>query len=181
MKASRYRALIHRKALLASKAALRKVTAVELFAGTGGLTSIYERHFEQVITNDINPEAMYFIDQVIPILGKIDLVDFDCYGCPAYEVHKFFDLVEHKMCPIVIGISDGMGQRLKRIRDEDGIIRRYLVEPDQFDLRYSWRVHPRLLDNLMKVTAEKHRMQCKTVSIFQSTNMNASFGVWLLT
>ena len=98
---------------------------VECYAGSGGLTSLYQQYFTEVVNNDLNPnsvaqynfKAIDFVKNIVSKLDKIDMIDFDCYGSPAFEIQEFFkDAKRH--APFVLALSDGFGMNLKYSKKE---------------------------------------------------------------
>jgi hypothetical protein len=160
---------------VAIKNTKKKGLVLELFAGMGNCTNLYkQKKFRKIITNDVNKkslaqykmEAMKFIKEILPTLTeKIDLVDFDCYGCHSFEFQEFFRVRKDKDLPLVVCYIDGFGLYMKRFlkRNEEGkemIRQRYLVKGD-FNLIKIWDRHQYLVDTLMKKTADIHKMKVK--------------------
>lgn len=164
-----------------------KNTVLELYSGTGGLTKLYKSYFNEVITNDINKNseavnnlsAMEFINRILPNSGhKFDIVDFDCYGSPAEEIKKFFEIRERKDCPLIVTLSDGLGLWMKRTRRTDLLKKRYLLDDFAFDERHPWRKHIDLIDHMMQKIAEKYDMQVTKLIAVQTKHMNYVLGTW---
>lgn len=159
--------------------------AVELYSGLGGETRIYKPIFKEVITNDLNKEApsMYhmdaekFVREVVVDLDKIDLIDFDAYGCPSEAIKLFFSLRGGKDAPIVVTVSDGLGVWMKRKRDPERIRQRYLLGKTAFDERHPWREHMSFLTIMMGMIAQMYNMR-----MFELANVQAGnyvLGTWL--
>ena len=189
MIAERYRAEQELTRNAAIEKCQSKQLAVECYSGTGGLTKIYNRHFYQTISNDIEKsspaeyhmDAMKFVEQVVAkIENKIDLIDFDCYGSPAYVIRKFFELVESKHCPIVVTLSDGLGIWMKRNSDVTKLESRYLLDLFQYDKRHPWRKHDKLIDHMFQMIATMYGMKSEKIVTVQTKGKNYILGSWLL-
>lgn len=161
--------------------------AVECYAGTGGLTAIYKQSFDTVINNDLNPEsvALYnfkaidFIKQIVAKLDKkIDMIDFDCYGSPAFEIQEFFkDAKRH--APFVLALSDGFGMNLKYSKKEIPIRSRYLIEGELNTSRI-WERHDQLIDNLISVLSKSNGLQSSRLCSVQTKSKNYVLGAYVI-
>jgi tRNA G26 N,N-dimethylase Trm1 len=163
-----------------------KGLCIELYAGIGGNSKLYKNAFNQVITNDINKDAATdfhmdakkFVLTELQNYGKIDLIDFDCYGSPGLVIQEFFAQRGNKDCPLVVAISDGCGMWLKRRNDRPGVEKRYLIDKS-FDMKGIWNRHIDMLDNLLFKMAEKYDMKCTRLLAIQCKGKNATVGSWL--
>lgn len=180
MVAERYRAEQNFTRQAAIDACVNKNVAIECYAGQGHLTNVYRQYFNEVITNDINKDspsnyhlpAMKFLEQVIKNLDKkIDHIDFDCYGCPSYEVQKYFEVRENKDFPLTISISDGFGMYMKRNKAEEPIKKRYLLEGNIDTIRI-WDRHLELVDNMITTLAKKHSANATRIEGVQTKFKN---------
>lgn len=183
MVAQRYRSEEDETRLAAIDACEKKGTALELYTGQGGTTRLYNQAFSKVVTNDINPSsvaihklsALEFISKVLPVLAdKIDLVDFDCYGCPSKEILAFFEERDSQDCPLVLAFADGLAlwmKRAKRSTRTEKIRRRYILPDDfNFDELHPWREHDKLVERFMHQIAKKYEMECVKISTIQKNN-----------
>jgi len=163
-----------------------KACAVELYAGTGGLTSIYKNEFKKVVTNDLNKnvdtmfhlKASDFIEVVLPSINKIDLIDFDCYGSPALEIQTYFKVRGKKDAPFVLRFSDGFGLFLKRNKNEDAIRKRYLVE-GYLPMERVWDRHAELIDYLLHKLAGQNGMRAIKLTSVVTKHKNYVLGTYL--
>lgn len=152
--------------------------AVECYAGSGGLTEVYKQHFKRVVNNDLNPDsvaqhnykAIDFIKEIVVNLGKIDMIDFDCYGSPAFEIQEFFkDAKRH--APFVLVLSDGFGMNLKYSKKELPIRSRYLIEGELITAKI-WLRHSDLIDNLLDVLCKKIDLTATRICSIQTKSKN---------
>lgn len=190
MVAVKYRAEQELTAKAAIQACPTRVYAIELYAGTGGLTSLYKQYFKKVETNDINTKAktdwhlpaMKFIDQVLSVRGQIDLVDFDCYGCPALEIQEFFKKGNPQFvsCPFVLRFSDGLGLWMKRNKNSEVIRKRYLIEGD-IDMTKIWLRHPELIDMFLKKLGAQYGLKVEKLISIQTKYKNYTLGAYRFT
>lgn len=166
----------------------KKDLVVELYAGNGGSTKLFQNAgFKQIVSNDINPESVAtftmsadkFIGTELPNLPKIDLIDFDAYGCPSEEIKKYFSLRQRQDLPLVVTVSDGLGIWMKRSKNTDRLRQRYLLEDMQFDERHPWREHPILLDRFMHNIGKLYMMDVTTLVMMQTKFKNYTLGAWL--
>ena len=169
-----------------------KGVVLELYAGVGGNTETYKKEFKRVITNDINPKsiashimpAMKFIKTLSPIIGsKIDLVDFDCYGCPSEEIKAFFEERDSQDAPLVVVLADGLGLWMKRAQKDTRtarIRRRYLL-PDTFifDEEHPWRDHVEIENKFMDVLATRNGMHAIPLRVIHTKFKNYVIGAYL--
>lgn len=165
--------------IVACKLANLNGLAVECYAGSGGLTEVYKQHFKAVVNNDLNPQsvaihnykAIDFIKQVVSnISTKIDMIDFDCYGSPAFEIQEFFkDAKRH--APFVLALSDGFGMNLKYSKKELPIRSRYLIE-GELDTHRIWDRHADLIDNLIETLSNKIGLQATKLCSIQTKSKN---------
>jgi len=163
-------------------------TVLELFAGTGGLTKIYRGRFNEVITSDINKmsiaeyklPALTFINTVLPSTKrKIDMVDFDCYGCPTETIKRFFEVRKNRDAPFVLTLSDGLGLWMKMTRKLDRIRERYLLTEDfKFDERHPWREHPRIITEFLTNLGRQYSMNVRVLFVTQLKFKNYTVGSW---
>lgn len=173
----------------------KKGIVLELYAGIGGNTELYRlADFKTIITNDINPKsiathimpAMKFIKTLAPIIPeKIDLIDFDCYGCPSEEIKAFFEERDLQDCPLVLVVADGLGLWMKRAKKDDRIARirkRYLL-PDSFHFNeeYPWRSHIVIENQFMYMLAKKYEMNCQPIKVMQMPFKNYVIGAYQFT
>jgi hypothetical protein len=160
--------------------------AIELYAGTGGLTKLYKSYFNEVITNDLNEKvetdwhypAKLFIQKVLSKVlqgRKLDLIDFDCYGCPAKEIQEYFNIRKNLDVPFVLRFSDGLGLYLKRNKGEKVIRDRYLIEGDIVIDRI-WRRHHELIDYFLKKIANQYGMKAEKIISVQTKFKNYVLG-----
>lgn len=167
-----------------------KAYAVELYAGTGGLTKIYKKFFVSVITNDANKnvdtmyheKAMWLIKSLLARTKhrKIDLIDFDCYGCPALEIQEYFKVRGDIDAPLVLRFSDGLGLYMKRNKKEDVVRKRYLIEgPIVMDK--IWKRHPELIDYFFKKIAGMYGMKAEKICSMQTKYLNYTLGAYRFT
>ncbi len=160
-----------------------KSYAVELYAGTGGLTEIYKKYFDTVVTNDLNKNvdtqyhltyhltAEKFIEQVLTTTKRIDLIDFDCYGCPTLAIQEFFKLRKNYDAPFVLRFSDGLGLYMKRSKNQDVIRKRYLIEGEVV-MDKIWLRHIELIDFFMKTIAGRYGMEAEKIISVQTKFKN---------
>ena len=161
--------------------------AVECYAGSGGLTEVYKQHFKYVINNDLNPmsvaihhmKAIDFIKQIVSkVHDKIDMIDFDCYGSPAFEIQEFFkDAKRH--APFVLALSDGFGMNLKYSKKEIPIRSRYLIEGD-LDTNKIWLRHGDLIDNLLMTLSKSQGLQATRICAVQTKSKNYVLGAYVV-
>ncbi len=161
--------------------------AVECYAGSGGLTDVYKRSFNEVINNDLNPEsvaihnykAIDFIKQIVAKLDKkIDMIDFDCYGCPAFEIQEFFkDAKRH--APFVLALSDGFGMNLKYSKKEPPIRSRYLIE-GPLDTNRIWDRHADLIDNLLTTLSNQNNLISTKLCSIQTKSKNYILAAYVI-
>lgn len=161
--------------------------AVECYAGSGGLTEIYKQHFKAVLNNDLNPEsvaihnlkAIDFIKQIVSnVKDKIDMIDFDCYGCPAFEIQEFFkDAKRH--APFVLALSDGFGLNLKYSKKEIPIRSRYLIE-GELDTNKIWLRHDHLIDNLLDTLSKQQGLQATRLCSVQTKSKNYVLAAYVI-
>lgn len=179
MIAERYRAEQNSTRLAGIAACKEKNLVVECFAGAGGLTNVYKQHFKEVLNNDINEESvaihnMKAIDFVRTVLAnlnkKIDMVDFDCYGSPAFEIQEFFKFAK-KHAPFVLALSDGFGLKLKFSKREDPIRKRYLIDGPLNTVKI-WDRHADLIYNLLTKLAAQNNLSCTELCRTQTKNKN---------
>lgn len=178
MVAVRYRNEQNFTRLAGIEACKERNLAVECYAGAGGLTTIYKDRFKQVINNDINPDsvaihcmtAMNFIkEEVRNIEQKIDMIDFDCYGSPAFEIQEFFkDAKRH--APFVLALSDGLGMLMKRSKKVEPILQRYLL--DSINMEKVWLRHGSLIDNLIAKLSDKVGLHSTQICSVQTRGKN---------
>lgn len=172
-----------------------KNLAIETNAGVGNLTKLYEANFKKVITNDINPNSIatynmdsldFVRDIVNNLLDKVDLIDFDFYGCPAEAVKEYFLRIKNDV-PVIICISDGLGLWMKMRRDLKRIKERFLLDEDwkfkggQFDERHPWQQHIYLWDNLFTKLSKQHRLKVEPIKVLQTKGKNYVLGSYLIT
>lgn len=175
----------------AIKKCQNKDLAIEVYSGSGGLTKIYKSHFKEIISNDLEKDspadyhmdAMKFIEEIVSKIDKkIDLIDFDCYGSPAFVIRKFFELTKDKHFPIVVTLSDGLGIWLKRNSNMPKLKERYLLhEQFVFDERHPWREHDKLIDEMFQVIASQYNAKAEKIITVQTKGKNYILGSWLLT
>jgi hypothetical protein len=186
MVAVKYRAEQELTAMKAIEACPEQSYAVELYAGTGGLTSIYQQYFPNILTNDLNKDAetdyhmkaMDLIKEVIKdIPRKIDLIDFDCYGCPALEIQEYFKVRGGKDAPFVLRFSDGLGLWMKRNKKQGVIQKRYLIDGD-IDMTKIWLEHPLLIDDFMHRIAELYGMRAEKIVSVVTKFKNYTLGAY---
>lgn len=161
--------------------------AIECYAGSGGLTDVYKQHFKAVVNNDLNPEsvaihnykAIDFIKQIVSkIETKIDMIDFDCYGCPAYEIQEFFkDAQRH--APFVLALSDGFGMNMKYSKKEEPIRARYLLEGPLITERI-WDRHADLIDNLLDKLASQNDLTSTKLCSVQTKSKNYVLAAYVI-
>jgi hypothetical protein len=160
--------------------------AVECYAGSGGLTEIYQQNFVEVINNDLNPEsvaqynfkAIDFIKKIVTQLDKIDMIDFDCYGSPAFEIQEFFkDAARH--APFVLALSDGFGMNLKYSKKEIPIRSRYLIE-GELDTHKIWLRHADLIDNLLVKLSSQQKLQATKICAIQTKSKNYILAAYVV-
>ena len=161
--------------------------AVECYAGSGGLTEVYKQHFKQVINNDLNPEsvaihnmkAIDFIKEIVSKLpSKIDMIDFDCYGSPAFEIQEFFkDAKRH--APFVLALSDGFGMNLKYSKKEAPIRSRYLIE-GELDTHKIWNRHQDLIDNLIEKLSTPQGLHAFRLCGMQTKSKNYILAAYVI-
>lgn len=187
MVAERYRAEQTHTRLQGIEKCNRYNLAVECYAGTGGLTKIYKQYFNNVVNNDLNPQsvanhnmkAMDFIkEEVASIDQKIDMIDFDCYGCPAFEIHEFFKNAR-RHAPFVLALSDGLGMYMKRNSNKDAIRKRYFV--DNPDMDRIWDRHAELIDNMMKTLAVDIGLKSTQICSVQTKSKNYILAAYAVT
>lgn len=162
--------------------------AVECYAGSGGLTDVYKQHFKEVINNDLNPEsvaihnykAIDFIKQIVSkIETKIDMIDFDCYGCPAYEIQEFFkDAKRH--APFVLALSDGFGMNMKYSKKEAPIRDRYLLYGGPLDTTRIWDRHADLVDHLLVMLSTHHGLTATKLCSVQTKSKNYVLAAYVI-
>lgn len=186
MIATRYRFEQELTAMQGIKNCIDKNLAVELYAGTGGLTNIYKDSFKTVLTNDLNKDssaqyhltAMNFIKTILLELAqKIDLVDFDCYGCPAFEISEFFKIRGNFDAPFVLRFFDGLGLWMKRNKKQEVVKKRYLIQGN-LDMNKIWLRHPVLIDTFLKKIAEQYGMKAERIISVQTKFKNYVLGVY---
>ena len=170
----------------------RKKLAVECYAGQGTLTAIYKSQFDTVIDNDINIKspalhhmsAMLFIEEVVHELHKkekLDLIDLDCYGSPAYEIQHFFKCAKYHT-PFVLCLSDGLGMWLKRTKNEQSLRRRYLIPNSvPIDWQKIWERHPQLIDAFIKQLCDNHGLKGYLICSKQTKNKNYVLASYKIT
>lgn len=168
-----------------------KNLVVELYCGNGGSTKLFEAaKFKNIVSNDINREspvaqtfmsADKFIRTELPKLGKIDLIDFDAYGCPSEEIKQYFSLRQRQDLPLVVTISDGLGIWMKRSKNTKRLRERYMLGEMEFDERHPWREHPLLLDQFMHNIGKLYMMEVTTLVMMQTKFKNYTLGAWLFT
>ena len=161
--------------------------AVECYAGSGGLTEVYKQHFKEVINNDLNPEsvaihnykAIDFVKEVVAKLDKkIDMIDFDCYGSPAFEIQEFFkDAKRH--APFVVALSDGFGLNLKFSKKEIPIRSRYLLE-GSIDTNQIWLRHDSLIDNLISTLSKSQGLTATRLCSVQTKSKNYVLAAYVV-
>lgn len=161
--------------------------AVECYAGNGGLTDVYKQNFKEVINNDLNPEsvaihnfkAIDFIKQIVSKLDKkIDMIDFDCYGSPAFEIQEFFkDAKRH--APFVLALSDGFGMNLKYSKKEPPIRSRYLIE-GPLDTHRIWDRHAGLIDNLLMELSTQNDLTATRLCSVQTKSKNYVLAAYVV-
>ena len=167
-----------------------KHLAVECYAGQGILSAVYQSQFDQLINNDINIKspakyhmtALDFIEEVVfefDSTEKIDVIDFDCYGSPAYEIQKFFTVAKYHT-PFVLCLSDGLGQWLKRTRNEAALRKRYLII-DTIDWNRIWDRHEILIDNFIKTLCDQYGLQGYKICSVQTKNKNYVLASYKIT
>lgn len=186
--AVKYRAEQEYTALEAIKASPNRLCAVELYAGTGGLTAIYEYAGFNVITNDKNMfvmtryhfDAKKFINIVLSTVDKIDLIDFDCYGCPALEIQEYFKVRGSKDTPFVLRFSDGLGLWMKRSKNEEVIRKRYLIE-GPIVMERVWDRHADMIDYFMKKIAGQYGMTAEKIRSVITKHKNYCLGAYKFT
>ena len=188
MVAVRYRAEQNQTRLAGIAACENKNLAVECYAGSGGLTDVYKQHFKYIINNDLNPDsvamhnfkAIDFIKRVVADLDrKIDMIDFDCYGSPAFEIQEFFkDAKRH--APFVLALSDGFGMNLKYSKKEIPIRSRYLIE-GPLDTHKIWLRHDELIHNLLITLAKSQDLNCSKICSVQTKSKNYVLAAYVFT
>lgn len=161
--------------------------AVECYAGSGGLTEVYKQHFKFVLNNDLNPEsvaihnlkAIDFIKQIVSkVKDKIDMIDFDCYGSPAFEIQEFFkDAKRH--APFVLALSDGFGLNLKYSKKEVPIRSRYLIE-GKLNTEKIWLRHDQLIDNLLATLSKQQGLQSTRLCSVQTKSKNYVLAAYVV-
>lgn len=177
---------------------------IETNAGVGNLTRLYKKHFNEVVTNDINLEsiAQYKMDSmkfvkeiVIPFSQKIDHIDFDMYKCPVGEVKEFFK-VAYKHAPFTMSISDSLGMWMKRSSKVEKVIEKYDITTDaegkeiiinslndlvqDFDRRHPWRQHINLWNNLLSSLTNQYKLSFEPINVQQTKGMNYVLGSYLI-
>lgn len=186
--ATKYRAEQELTAKAAIEACSNKAYAVELYAGTGGLTELYKKAGFLVLTNDLNKgtktayhmKAVDFIDEVNHISSKIDLIDFDCYGCPALEIQKYFKVRGSKDAPFVLRFSDGLGLWMKRNKKEEVIRKRYLIE-GPIVMHRIWDRHADMIDYFFKKIANQYGMKAEKICSVITKHKNYCLGAYKFT
>ena len=160
--------------------------AVECYAGSGGLTSLYKQYFTEVVNNDLNPnsvaqynfKAIDFVKNIVSKLDKIDMIDFDCYGSPAFEIQEFFkDAKRH--APFVLALSDGFGMNLKYSKKEIPIRSRYLIE-GELDTHKIWLRHGDLIDNLLGTLSKSVGLQSDKLCSVQTKSKNYILAAYVV-
>lgn len=188
MVAVKYRIEQELTCMSAIEACPKRSCAVELYAGTGGLTSIYKQNFETVITNDLNKDAktdyhmtaMKFIQEVLTTNKRIDLIDFDCYGCPMLEVQEYFKMRKNYDAPFVLRFSDGLGLWMKRNKKQNVIQKRYLVD-ENIEMTKIWLRQPELIDDFFKKIASQYGMKAEKIISVVTKFKNYTLGAYKFT
>lgn len=178
MVAERYRNEQNLTRLAGIEACKERNLVVECYAGAGGLTNVYKQHFKEVMNNDINPESVakycmpaidFIKEEVANLDQKIDMIDFDCYGCPAFEIQEFFKYAKQH-APFVLALSDGLGMLMKRSKKVEPILQRYLL--DSIDMTKVWLRHGVLVDNLLSKLSEKSGLNSTQICSVQTKGKN---------
>ena len=165
--------------------------AVEVYAGTGGLTKVYKENGFNVITNDINKDspalhhfdAIKFVQYIMKWSRdcdhKIDLIDFDAYGCPAYAIQEFFkDATRH--APFVLCFSDGFALWMKRYgkKKPEIIEKHYLLKPGSVDTTGIWNHHHQLIDQFMTELGMRSKLVPTRIKTMQTKHKNYVLGAY---
>lgn len=169
-----------------------KNLAIEIYSGKGVLTSLYTEKFNEVITNDIDKtlDAQYhmkadkFIKEVVFQQEKIDLLDYDAWGCPSFELILFFENIKQHL-PIVINYTDGLGMWLKRIKNEKTIrkslLDRYFISVDEeLSLHRIWDIHPNLVERLFEGLARQYNVNYRRLFATQTPNKNYTLASYVI-
>lgn len=187
MIAERYRSEQNSTRLAGIAACKEHNLAVECYAGSGGLTEVYKKHFKSVINNDINQKsvaihcmkAMEFITDVVAQLDqKVDLFDADCYGCPALEIQEFFKFADQHV-PFVLCLSDGLGLWLKRCKREKTLRDRYLIE-GTIDWHRIWDRHQQLVCEFIARLSDKHGLKSEEICSVQTKGKSYVLASYLI-
>jgi len=167
----------------------KKNLVLELYAGMGGSTKLFKETFKQVISNDINLQspaeyhmsADKFLRLELVKLPKIDLIDFDAYGCPSEEIKLYFSTRKSLDLPLVVTVSDGLGIWMKRSKNIKRLRERYLLGDYKFDERHPWREHKGLINCFMTSLARIYDMNLTELVTVQTKHKNYVLGAWLFT
>lgn len=186
MVAERYRAEQTETRMQGIQSLSRFDLAVECYAGTGGLTEIYKKYFNNVVNNDINPQSVathnmkaidFIREEVACLEQKIDMIDFDCYGCPAFEIHEFFKIAR-RHAPFVLALSDGLGMYMKRNSDKGAIQKRYFIENP--DMHRIWDRHGELIDHMMSTLAVDIGLKSTQICSVQTRSKNYILAAYVV-
>jgi hypothetical protein len=142
----------------------KRKCVVELFAGSGILTKIYNDIFKQVITNDKNVKECKYnlaaIDFIKTEINKyeIDCIDFDDEGMPQKELQEFFKIYNFKK-PLLLFITDG-GIINAKIKGKINFKEYYLVNKCKYKSYYQSyeQMNIDLIDKLCKTKDLKYNL-----------------------
>ena len=164
-----------------------KNMAVEVYGGAGTLNKMYKEAFKLVVGNDSNPSAptQYhlldkdFVPTILPKLGRVDLIDFDCYG----NRNNLIDLaIQILPKPFVLCVSDGLGLSLKLSKKIDlNKFYRCDVNVEQWvDVRHPWRQQDALMRHFLKQSTSAINCNYEVIAEVRSKNKNFVFGSYYI-
>jgi len=173
--------------LLAIDQCEHRRSALELFAGAGGLSWWYRRQFERVVTVDADPahdvehtsSAVDYLRANLLTDGPFDFVDLDDEGCPWLELDTLFELLAGAdWPPFVLAVTDGYGLGA-RIRGAVDLERQYRwpssrkrADGNVYDLL------PELVDHGVRARADEAGCRAERIAVAWRRSRRAVYGAW---
>jgi hypothetical protein len=176
----------------------RQATVLELFAGHGNLSGLYEPHceklicvekdektFKQLATNlRSSTTELRCVDNLafltnVSNIPDVSFVDFDAYGCPNLQIQKFFANYPVKRA-IMVNVTDGTLFNLSRTVNIDlnkyflvNLYSKGRLNPEDYaSKRRLRRVLPWLQENFIHLLAAKYGFN--TLFLYHAMNHAAN-------
>jgi len=164
-------------------------TIVDLFAGEGIVSEIYKPHAERLILVDddkrklgsakrrlqngsveyFNMDNFKFMEEILPSIRNLTLVDFDPYGSVGKHLQAFFNAypVKHQF---ILCLTDGATKDIRGIMQDDAWREHYLSDRKEVG-KYDW---PDLIEALLRKLGSTHGFEIRQIN----GGWNSDYGAW---